>query len=140
LWGHELGDRHARYLEAHLGPDLAGRVRRMGPFEPSTAPKVMARFDALCVPSRWDENAPLVVLQARAAGLPIVASDVPGIREVLRGHPARLVAPGDAQSWARELRRVVEARPPRLDPAPVVGHDEHLDAIERLYRELAGAA
>ncbi|MFN9787658.1 MAG: glycosyltransferase [Planctomycetia bacterium] len=140
LWGHELGDRHARYLEAHLGPDLAGRVRRMGPFEPSTAPQVMARFDALCVPSRWDENAPLVVLQARAAGLPIVASDVPGIGEVLRGHPARLVAPGDAQAWARELRRVVEARPPRLAPAPVVGHDEHLDAIERLYRELAGAA
>ena len=140
LWGHELGDRHARYLDAHFAADLEGRVRRMGPFEPSTAPEVMARFDALVVPSQWDENAPLVVLQARAAGLPIVASDVPGIREVLRGHPARLVAPGDAQAWARELRRVVEERPARLPPAPVVEHGAHLDSIERLYFDLVGAA
>lgn len=140
LWGHELGDRHSRYLDAHLGADLAERVRRMGPFEPSTAPEVMARFDALFVPSQWDENAPLVVLQARAAGLPIVASDVPGIREVLRGHPARLVAPCDAEAWARELRRVVEERPARLPPSPVVGHDAHLDSIERVYSEVAGAA
>ena len=140
LWGHELGDRHSRYLEAHLGADLAGRVRRMGPFEPSTAPQVMARFDALAVPSQWDENAPLVVLQARAAGLPIVASDVPGIREVLDGQPARLVPASDVDAWARELRRVVEDRPARLPAAPLVRHAQHLDAIERLYAGLVDGA
>jgi glycosyltransferase involved in cell wall biosynthesis len=49
----------------------------------------------------------LPVLEAMAAGVPVVASDIPAIREVA-GDAAMLVAPGNADYWAEALSRVLE--------------------------------
>ena len=134
MWGHPLGDRYQRYIDAHAGPDLERRVRFMGAFEPSRAGAVMARFDALCVPSQWDENAPLVVLQARAAGLPVVASDVPGVREALDGTPATLVPKDDPAGFAEALRQLLLAPPPRRHaPAPCTTLAAHAAAVEGVH-------
>lgn len=131
VWGHALGDRNQRYLDAHAAPGLERRLRFMGAFDPSDAGKVMARFDALCVPSQWDENAPLVVLQARAAGLPVLASDVAGVREVLEGVPATLVRKDDDSALAFAMRAVLDGTGPRRHaPAPFVRYDEHLRRVE----------
>lgn len=134
MWGHPLGDRYQRYIDAHAGPDLGRRVRFMGSFEPSRAAEVMARFDALLVPSQWDENAPLVVLQARAAGLPVVASDVPGVREVLADVPATLVAKEDAAGFAAAMLALLDGRGPRRGaPSPCTTLAAHLGAVEGVY-------
>jgi glycosyltransferase involved in cell wall biosynthesis len=62
--------------------------------------------DAVVLPSRA-EGLPLVALEALAAGTPLVASDVRGVRELVGDDAALLVAPDDAPALADALRRVL---------------------------------
>jgi GT2 family glycosyltransferase/glycosyltransferase involved in cell wall biosynthesis len=72
-------------------------------------PGIMATFDLVVVPSIWEENSPLVIREAFAAGVPVVASRIGGIPEtVTDGAGGLLFEPGDADDLARVLRRVVE--------------------------------
>jgi starch synthase (maltosyl-transferring) len=59
--------------------------------------------DLLVLPSRW-EGMPNVVLEAMAGGLPVVATHVEGVGELLgEDHGGQLVAPGDAAAFARQI-------------------------------------
>lgn len=64
---------------------------------------------AVCMPSQY-EGFGLPVLEALAAGRPVLASDIPAHREVAAGH-ATLLPPGDAEAWAGALSSL------RDDPA-----------------------
>ncbi|MBK8233260.1 MAG: glycosyltransferase [Candidatus Eisenbacteria bacterium] len=50
------------------------RIRFMEPYPPENTSEIMSRYDALVVPSLWMETGPLVVLEAFAAGVPVLAS------------------------------------------------------------------
>lgn len=64
-----------------------------------------------CAPSRHGESFGVVLLEAMAAGTPVVASDIAGYRDVARaGREAVLVEPGDAGALRRALRRVLDDR------------------------------
>jgi len=74
---------------------------------------LLAEADVLCVPSvalpgGRDEGAPVVVLEALAAGVPLVASDLPGIRALANG-AAWLVPPGDPGALAGALAAALAA-------------------------------
>jgi glycosyltransferase involved in cell wall biosynthesis len=72
------------------------------------ARQIIGAADAVVIPSRV-EGLPLVALEALAAGTPIVATDVRGLRELLTdGETALLVPPGSARSLAAALRRVLD--------------------------------
>ena len=136
-FGHGSLGRHRLYAERSF--ELVRhsmRVTNSGCFPPLDAPRVMAETDVLVVPSVWMENAPLTVLQARAAGIPVIASDVSGVREVL--DPALhgvLVPPGDAAALADAMRSAILAGWARYAPDPVVRYADHLDQVEALYGE-----
>lgn len=69
---------------------------------------LLAGCDVLLNASRFDEGAPLVVLEAQMAGLPIVATRVGGTPEiVLDGQTAFLVPPEDPGAMARALDRAL---------------------------------
>jgi glycosyltransferase involved in cell wall biosynthesis len=71
------------------------------------ARSVLGAADVALLPSRW-EGLPLVALEAAAAGVPLVATSVRGIRELLTdGRDALLVPPGDAGALARAVTRVL---------------------------------
>jgi glycosyltransferase involved in cell wall biosynthesis len=55
----------------------------------------------------WTEGLPQVLLESFAAGLPVVGSDVGGIREAV-GDAAILVAPGNAQASAQEVGQIAD--------------------------------
>lgn len=90
------------------------RVAVEGPYERSQLAQVLATIDVLVVPSTWHENAPFVVLEARAAGLPVLASRFGGLVEVVRDEvDGELFAPGDANDLAMRMQRLVD-EPERL--------------------------
>lgn len=86
--------------------DLGGIVEFMGACEPQRVPRLMARARALVVPSIY-EGMPLVILEAMSAGLPVVASRVSGIPEVvLDGVTGWLVPPEDVEALIEVLEMI----------------------------------
>jgi glycosyltransferase involved in cell wall biosynthesis len=84
-----------RQRVAMLG--LADRV--ILPGWQANARSSMAGFDIFVLPSLY-EGFPLAVLEAMAAGLPCIASDVDGVQEaVLDGQTGRVCPPGATQLW-----------------------------------------
>jgi glycosyltransferase involved in cell wall biosynthesis len=64
---------------------------------------------ALVIPSRWPEGQPLVMLEALAAGLPVIGSDIGGIGEVLADADPRTRVPlDDALAWGDALRALAD--------------------------------
>jgi glycosyltransferase involved in cell wall biosynthesis len=90
------------------------RITLQEPFARERLAEALAAIDVLVVPSTWHENAPFVVLEARAAGLPVLASRFGGLVEVVRDEvDGELFAPGDAADLARRLQRLLD-EPARL--------------------------
>jgi glycosyltransferase involved in cell wall biosynthesis len=91
-------------------PDLAGlpagSVHTPGYLADAELARVVAGAAALAYPS-WYEGFGLPALEALACGTPVVAGDVPALREVL-GDQAELVDPRDAGALATALAKAVE--------------------------------
>lgn len=89
---------------ADLGIDH--RVQRTGFTQ--NVPAALAKLDALVLPSLFGEGLPMVVLEAMAAALPVVATRVEGTPEAIRdGVDGLLVEPSDSQSLATAIRSLV---------------------------------
>lgn len=92
-----------------LGRLAAGddRVSLAGAFHPSKVGEVLSTLDVLVVPSRWYENTPMVIYEAFAAGVPVVATDLGGISEVVEhGKNGHLFPLDDEGELARCLKRL----------------------------------
>jgi glycosyltransferase involved in cell wall biosynthesis len=90
-------------LAARLG--IAGRVRFLG--RRDDVPQLLAACDVFALPSLY-EGSSLAVLEAMAAGAPIVSSAIGGTDELIDdGRSGLLVAPGDPEALAQALRRVL---------------------------------
>jgi glycosyltransferase involved in cell wall biosynthesis len=83
---------------------IADRVSLLGPR--LDTPELLAMLDVYCLPSRY-EGLPLSLLEAMAAGLPIVATRVLGISEIIRDEETGLLVPSeDAAALAKALIRL----------------------------------
>jgi glycosyltransferase involved in cell wall biosynthesis len=99
----------------------------------------------IVVPSRA-ESLPYVVLEAIAAGMPMVASRVGGIPEIVGRDGSQLVPPGDPAALADALDRVIESPGAALATAAALNIrlrslftvDEMAAGVERLYRAALG--
>jgi glycosyltransferase involved in cell wall biosynthesis len=71
-------------------------------------PEVYNRSHIVTLPTMYGEGVPTSLLEAAACGRPLVATDIPGCREVvLDGQNGFLVPPNDPQSLAGALKRLV---------------------------------
>jgi phosphatidylinositol alpha-mannosyltransferase len=87
-------------------------VRALGKVSEEDKHAELQRADVLCAPSLRGESFGMVLTEAFAASTPVVASDIPGYRDVARdGVDGLLVPPGDALALAEALRALT------LDPA-----------------------
>jgi glycosyltransferase involved in cell wall biosynthesis len=99
-----------RALAAYLG--IAGRVRFSG-YSPDVA-AVLARAQIFAL-SSLSEALPRSVLEAMRAGLPVVASDVGGLSELVdNGGNGALIPPGDAGALSAALAGLISDAPRRL--------------------------
>jgi len=92
-----------------------GTARLLGTRAPEDMPQAYAQADVFCLPSWW-EAMPLSVLEAMAAGLPVVATDV--------GDVSRLVTP--------LCGRVVPTKSPHLVAEALRPHLEDVDQRRRM--------
>ncbi|HEU4642464.1 MAG TPA: glycosyltransferase [Gemmatimonadaceae bacterium] len=125
---------------------IADRVHLLG-FR-SDVPDILAAADAFVMPS-LSEGLPLALVEAMSMALPILASDVGGIPEVVaRGEEALLSPPGDADALAAALRDLL-SHPERRAALGAAARRRALrdfsartmgDAYERIYRGRAADA
>jgi phosphatidylinositol alpha-mannosyltransferase len=91
---------------AHMMLDDRG-VEALGKVSERRKREELARAQLLCAPSLHGESFGMVLTEALAAGTPVVASDIPGYRDVIRdGTDGLLVPAGDAVGLAEALRRL----------------------------------
>ena len=98
-----------RRIVAGAPSDVARRVELAGRADPAALPGLLGDADVALLPARGGESFGIVLLEAMAAGLPIVATDIPGYRAVARHErEALLVPPGDAAALARATARLLD--------------------------------
>ena len=70
---------------------------------------IFSLIHVFCLPTGYGEGLPKVLLEAAACGLPIVATDVPGCREIVRaGENGFLVPPRDGPALVRALSILID--------------------------------
>lgn len=134
--------RYADYVEELRG--LAGddeRITFRGPFSREGVGEIFSGLDVLVVPSRWYENAPGVIFEAFAAGVPVIATNLGGMSEFVRpGENGLLFELEDAEDLAHRLRRLTEEpgllRKLEEGIGPVKTVEEYVDEVEELYDTL----
>lgn len=91
------------------GVVLGSRVERRGEFTPAAARDAYRSFDVLVVPSLVAESFSLVTAEAQALGIPVVASRLGALPELIEHERnGLLVAPGDRPALAAALARLTD--------------------------------
>jgi glycosyltransferase involved in cell wall biosynthesis len=136
-------------LADHLG--VGDLVELLGKQTPGQIRELLERADVLAAPCIVADDGdrdtmPVVVKEALAMGVPVVASDEVGLPEVVRPEWGRLVPPGDAAALAAAIDELLSLPPEeraamgRAGRAFVAEHCNVDRETERLARMIEGAA
>jgi glycosyltransferase involved in cell wall biosynthesis len=102
-------DGYLERLRERLPDRVRSRVHFPGWAQHEELPAEYARADLFVFPSVWDEPFGIPIAEAMAAGLPVVATRVGGIPEMVAdGETGLLVEPGGAESLAAALEQLVD--------------------------------
>jgi glycosyltransferase involved in cell wall biosynthesis len=120
------------------------RIRFLGYVQGEAKAEALAWADHLLLPSLWYENAPVVILEAAAHGLSLIASRIGGIPEFVReGRTGRLFQAGDPAALAEAILAAA-ADTAMLDGLAAEGRsliadytvDRMVDGFTEQYRQL----
>ena len=136
--------------EAELRSDageLAGHLRFLGQVDDAEKASALRSADVYCAPHLGGESFGIVLVEAMAAGTPVVASDLDAFRRVLAdGAAGRLVPVGDSDALAVALIGVLENPAARhryvvaaTDAVQRYDWSVVADQIMRVYETVAGA-
>jgi len=128
-----------------LRPLAPGGVEFRGAVPPEEARRLVAQARAVLVPSIWYEAFPRTIVEAYAAGVPVVASRIGALPEVVEdGVTGLLAEPGDPASWAAAVERLLDDKlTERLGEgayrawATRYTPEENLRWLERIYAVVA---
>jgi len=139
LYGIAQGEADDAYL-AQLKTLAAGdtRIVFLPPVPGNEVIALLRAYHLLAVPSRWLETGPLVMLEAFAAGVPVLGSDLGGIAEwVKHGVNGLLVSPDDAMAWGQALQTLDQKRIAQLQSGilPPRGMQDVAREMLALYNE-----
>ncbi len=129
------------------GANAAGRIRFLGYVR--DVPDLLRAVDAAVLPTLEEgrmEGCPVALLEAMSCGLPCIATDIPGSRDIVAdGENGRLIPPGEPDALAAALRELLDdpeearriggaARRRVLDRFSI---EREVDDHVRLYEEIA---
>ena len=102
------GDGRDRAALSLLSENARTRVVRLGTVRHEELPRYHAAADVFVSSALGQESFGIVLVEAMAAGVPVVASDIPGYREVVRdGVEGLLVRPNDPSALAGAISKVL---------------------------------
>jgi phosphatidylinositol alpha-mannosyltransferase len=138
-----VGEGSQRRALETLPREIRSRVLELGALDNRAWPPYAAAADVFVAPNVGGESFGLILVEAMAAGLPIVASDIPGFDEVLTdGVEGSLVPRRDPRALAAGVARILEdpALSARMGAAAraraeTFSWDRVTDRLEDLYRE-----
>jgi len=127
--------------------ELAGHLRFLGQVDDAEKARALRSADVYCAPNTGGESFGIVLVEAMAAGTPVVASDLDAFRRVLAdGRAGRLVAVEDSGALAEALIEVLgdsrlRTRYVKAASAEVQRYDWAVvaDDILRVYETVAGS-
>ncbi len=145
------GQRHIIAGDGSWSVQLASRIRPapnityLGLQEGDALAKLVTSSKAVVVSSEWYENCPMSVLEAKAAGKPVVAARIGGISELVRdGIDGFLSSPGSVEELCDAFRRLDAISPQSLsdnaleDAALRFSANTHLAGLMQIYAKAGG--
>jgi len=120
------------------------RIKFAGAYQPDELPGILANLDTVVVPSIWLENSPIVIMEAQAAGLPVITTNLGGMAEMVQhDHSGLLFERKDVAGLAQQLRRLVEEpgllQKLRAGVAPVKSLAQEFAELLPIYEQVVGA-
>lgn len=126
-----------------LGP-RAANVEMTGHYTQDELPGLLREADVAVLTPQWEDNGPQTVFESLGAGLPVVATRMGGVPDVVHdGVNGFLVPVANARALAEVLDRIVDD--PSVIPALRRGIEpprtmaEHVTALQRSYDEIVAA-
>ena len=102
------GGERAELERRAAGRGVAARVHFAGRIPHAELPRWLARAEIFVQPSIGEEAFGISVVEAMACGLPVLASDNGGMKEiVIPGATGQLLPPGDVAAWTAALARLL---------------------------------
>jgi glycosyltransferase involved in cell wall biosynthesis len=117
------------------------RIEFAGPFHPPEVGGILAEIDLLVCPSLWYENTPLVIYEAMAAGVPVIASNLGGMAESITANiNGLLFEPGNVEALRQHLAALLQDKSAvgKLASATVMplSMSDHVTRLEAIYASL----
>ena len=139
-----------------LEPELRALVRRLGMVDRvrllgycSDVPELLRTAGVVLMPST-NEGYGIALVEAMAAGVPVISSTAGGLREVTAGYPSEwLLPPGDVPAWREAIRRFLRLDNAQRDALGVRARgialerfspEAYVAALERVYRAVAAGS
>jgi phosphatidylinositol alpha-mannosyltransferase len=116
VWFVVVGEGRDRRAVANVREEIRRRIVMVGSVSHQALPAYHAAADVFVSAAVGQESFGLVLVEAMAAGVPVVATEIPGYREVARdGVDALLVTPGDSRALGGAIQRIL------AEPATAAG-------------------
>lgn len=125
--------------------DKRDNILWFGGYKNDDIERILSEIDVLVVPSIWWENAPLTVHEAFMASIPVITSNIGGMKELVHHEENGLLFEvGDSSDLASKMQMIID-NPDLLNKfqkniEPVVPMDEHVRRLRELYRGLINKA
>ncbi|MDD5291133.1 MAG: glycosyltransferase family 4 protein [Patescibacteria group bacterium] len=123
------GDLKQSYIAQAKKLNISDKVKFLGKVSGDELPKIYQQADLFVLPSiNKNEAFGLVLLEAMASGVPVIASDLPGVRTVFAsGKQGLLVKPGDAEDLKNKIEKILSNEEKRK----IMGREARALALEK---------
>ena len=123
IYGHDLNDDYSHYLKTLSGK--MSNINWKGVLVPEQVVTTMSNYSVLCLPSTFSEMSPLVIQEAFAAGIPVIASNVYGNAEQISdGKNGWLFTFNDSHDLRSKLQQLI------TDPSLIENAKKHIQPVK----------
>lgn len=131
------------YWDSAYGQEMQKRINKdprfaiHGNLQKEKVLNSLQDYDVALIPSTWLETGPLTVLEAFAAGLPVIGSDLGGIKELLQGQRGCFLVPPKSAEWSKLLDKLVHSPSDLVNPDYQYHRFKQIaEKLEKIYRDL----